>query len=168
MQDSDIIIIGPIGVGKSTIGGLLSQALEMDLIELDDVWLGYATEIGYDAEFAKLLHSRGGFWASYMYRKEFCCYAVERVLEDHDNCVFAFGAGHSVYETPPHLARIQGALEPCPSVILLLPSPEAREAQMKVLAVRPDVPDEIKEHLLMHHSNRTLCDPHRLHWSNIT
>ena len=157
MTKSDIILIGPIGVGKSTLGELLSERLQQDLIDLDDVWIEYAKEIGYDSDFARLLQTRGGFWASYMYRKEFCCYAVERALADHKNCVFALGAGHSVYETPPHLVRIQDALEPYPNVVLVLPSPDRSEALQMVLETRPDMPSEIKEHLLIHHSNQTLA-----------
>ena len=157
MSISDIILIGPIGVGKSTLGELLSERLQQDLVDLDNFWIEYAKEIGYDLDFARLLQARGGFWASYMYRKEFCCYAVERILAVHKNCVFAFGAGHSVYETRPHLARIQDALRPYPNVVLLLPSPDRSEALEMILETRPDMTNDFKEHLLIHHSNQTLA-----------
>lgn len=157
MKDSDIILIGPIGAGKSTVGVLLSDALEMDLLELDDLWLNYADEMGYDAKFVSFLRSKGGFWAVWMYNKEFYCRAVERILEDHDDSVFAFGAGHSVFETPSHLSRAQAALAKCRNVILLLPSRDVGKAREKLLSLRPDMPNDVKEHILTHPSNQALA-----------
>lgn len=157
MGQSDIILIGPIGVGKSTVGSLLSQSLEIDLVDLDDLWRDYADEIGYDTAFVDFLRSKGGFWAMWMYNKEFYCNVVQQILADHEKCVFAFGAGHSVYETPTHHARVKRAFEPYRHVVLLLPSPNADRARERVLAVRPDMPDDLKAHILEHPSNERLA-----------
>ena len=96
---SDIILIGPVRTGKSTLGQLLAKKLGLPLVSLDDLRWTYYKEIGYDEALAQRLRQTGGFVALVFYWKPFDAYAVERVLADHDDCVIDFGAGHSVYES---------------------------------------------------------------------
>jgi adenylate kinase family enzyme len=65
-MSTDIILIGPIGSGKSTQGKLLSEKLEIPRCSLDDYRWDYYKEIGYDTDFADRLQKAGGFWAKYM------------------------------------------------------------------------------------------------------
>jgi shikimate kinase len=123
----EIILIGPIGAGKSTAGKLLADALRLPQCAMDDHRWRYYNEIGYDAAFATELADKEGFWALYMYWKEFECHAVERLLSEHRDCVIDFGAGHAVYENTTHLARVRRAIAPFRSVILLLPCPDQAE-----------------------------------------
>ena len=44
---SDIILIGPIGTGKSTLGRLLAAKLGLPQVSMDDVRWDYYREIGY-------------------------------------------------------------------------------------------------------------------------
>lgn len=90
-MSTDIILIGLIGSGKSTQGKLLSEKLEIPRCSLDDYRWDYYKEIGYDTDFADRLQKAGGFWAKYMYWKEFEIHAVERTLEEHRDCVIDFG-----------------------------------------------------------------------------
>ena len=156
-MSKDIVLIGPIGVGKSTLSDLLAKQLGVQTCALDDIWLNYAGEIGFDVEFAKRLQEKGGFWASYIYRKEFCCYAVERILSEHCDCVFDFGAGHSVYEIDTLFARVQRVLAPYRNVVLILPTSVRSESIRLLEKVRPDMPPDIKEHFVTHHSNYDLA-----------
>ena len=159
-MSSDIILIGPIGVGKSTLGNLLADALDIPQCPMDQYRWDYYKEIGYDEEFARKLSEKIGFWALYMYWKEFECYAVERLLSEHSNCVIDFGAGHSVYEIGTHFSRVEKALQPYENVVLLLPSPDPDES-VRILNERQGKkqPDEmdINEHFIRHHSNRDLA-----------
>ena len=125
---TDIILIGPVRVGKSTIGKLISERLELPQVSLDDLRWDYYQEIGYDPTLAKHIRKMGGFVALVFYWKLFDAYAVERVLADHRDCVFDFGAGHSVYESTELFKRVAHALEPYPNVVLLLPSPDVEES----------------------------------------
>ena len=50
---SEIILIGPVGTGKSTLGELLSEQLGIPQCSIDDVRWDYYKEIGYDEEVAK-------------------------------------------------------------------------------------------------------------------
>ena len=157
---TDIILIGPIGVGKSTQGQLLAEALNLPRCPMDDFRWDYYAEIGYDREFGDKLGNQIGFWAMYMYWKEFECYAVERLLSEHRDCVIDFGAGHSVYEIDTHFSRVQNALKPYRNIVLLLPSSDPAES-LGILNERQGKTQsdemDIGEHFVRHHSNYDLA-----------
>ena len=50
---TDIILIGPIGAGKSTVGSLLATRLGLSQCSMDEYRWGYYKEIGYDEKLAK-------------------------------------------------------------------------------------------------------------------
>ncbi|UUV18111.1 hypothetical protein NRK67_12535 [Fusobacteria bacterium ZRK30] len=67
----DIILIGPVGAGKSTIGKLLSEKLDIPQASLDDIrWKIYKGS-GYDFELAYEIMKREGFLGIYRYWKPF-------------------------------------------------------------------------------------------------
>ena len=49
----EIILIGPIGAGKSTLGRLLADRLEVPSVSMDQVRWDYYRAIGYDAAAAQ-------------------------------------------------------------------------------------------------------------------
>ena len=57
---SDIILIGPIGVGKSTMATLLARKLRVSSVSLDKVRFKYYRHIGYDQCVAEAIP----IWAS--------------------------------------------------------------------------------------------------------
>ena len=156
----NVILIGPIGAGKTTLGRLLAVALSLPQLSMDDVRFDYYREIGYDDSIAKQRYAADGFWGLYKYWKPFEAYAVERVLTEHANCVIDFGAGHSVYDDDALLTRVKSLLAPHPNVILVLPSADLA-ASLKVLRHRrPDLADvepDINEHFITHASNYELA-----------
>jgi shikimate kinase len=162
-MSNNIILIGPIGAGKTTIGELLSQRLNRQWVQIDGVRFDYYKEIGYDEGLAQEKR-QSGIAALIAYWKPFEVYAVERILADHQNCVIDFGAGHSVYEDETLLARARQALAPYPHVILLLPSPDPAES-LAILTERlraedPELsPDiiQVNELFLRHRSNYDLA-----------
>ncbi len=97
---SDIILIGPIGAGKSTVGALLADRLHLPQCSMDEHRWDYYREIGYNEELAKHKREIEGFWGIYQYWEPFEAHAVERLLSKYKNCVVDFGSGHSVYEDP--------------------------------------------------------------------
>jgi adenylylsulfate kinase-like enzyme len=60
-----VILIGPIGAGKSTVGKLLSVKLGLLQIETDELRWKYYEEIGYDAALARKKNETEGFWSMY-------------------------------------------------------------------------------------------------------
>jgi shikimate kinase len=156
-----VILIGPIGAGKSTVGKLLAERLGVPQVAMDSVRFGYYKEIGYDEALADELGRREGFASKYRYWKPFEIYAVERVLSDHRDCVIDFGGGHSVYEDDALFERARRALAPYANVVLLLPSPDLDES-VRVLRERRGGPIidhglDFDEHFVKHHSNHDLA-----------
>lgn len=156
----EIILIGPIGAGKSTIGKLLAEKLKLPQIAVDDLRFNYYKEIGYDEALAESKRETEGFWGLYQYWKPFEVYAVERLLSEHKNCVIDFGAGHSVYEDDRLFQRVKEVLSAYKNVILLLPSPDLDES-IHILNERDEFLREMKpninEHFVRHHSNYDLA-----------
>jgi hypothetical protein len=158
MRDTNIILIGPLSTGKTTVGKLLGAALDLPTVELDDLRWGYSAEIGYDADHAEKLRREGGFQARGVYWKPFEVYSVERLLQDYPaGYVLSFGAGHSVYDDPAHFERVRIALAGYPYVILLLPSAD-KEESLRLLTERfralvPEIgEDDLKQVIDINHS----------------
>ena len=168
-MNSTIILIGPISAGKSTVARLLAEKLNLPQYAVDDFRWDYYDEIGYDKSLAaQIAQSDEGMVGLLRYWKPFEAHAVERMLEDFQDCVIDFGAGHSVYEDEALFARVQRALAPYPNVILLLPSPDLDESvailnhrfeqllMAEVGAVDPALL-AVNEHFVKHPSNHLLA-----------
>jgi shikimate kinase len=158
--NTTVILIGPVGVGKSTLGRLLAAKLGVPQRPMDRHRWSYYNEIGYENELADRLYKEKGFVGVYRYWKPFEAYAVWRLLSDYSDCVIDMGGGHTVYEDDALFARIQKILEPYPNVILLLPTPDLDES---VRILRERAGDEVStdldfhEHFVKHHSNHDLA-----------
>jgi AAA+ ATPase superfamily predicted ATPase len=121
---SIIILIGPMSTGKSTLAKKLARKLGVPRVELDEVRQKFYNEIGYDEKFASEIVGTEGMVGLIEYWKPFEAYAVERALEEYNDCVMDFGAGHSVYDNQTLFQRVNKALEPYSFVIQILPSPD--------------------------------------------
>lgn len=161
----DIVLIGPMAAGKSTVGQLLAEALGLPQHSMDDLRWDYYAEIGYSSATEKQIREREGVLGALRYWKPFEAHAVERLLADHEQCVFDFGAGHTVYEDEALFERVRAALEPYPNVILLLPSPDL-DASVRILQERfasmigwDGIADGVSlhEHFVKHPSNHALA-----------
>ena len=58
-MNSTIILIGPLGAGKSTVGRLLADKLGLPQCSLDEVRWAYFEELGYDKEMASKIAQAG-------------------------------------------------------------------------------------------------------------
>ena len=157
---SEIILIGPMKTGKSTIGRLLSDRLGIPQESLDMHRWRYYKEQGYQPELARQYMEEGNPDKLFSYWKQFDVYAIERMLDEHHNCVIDFGAGHSVYDKDDDLARVKQLLEPFANVVLLLPSPDLDES-VRLLRERDKETVggvDLVEHLVRHDSNYELAN----------
>lgn len=128
-MNQPIILIGPLGVGKSTVGRLLAEKLDLPLCIVDSVRWTYFEKVGYDqASVAKIAASDQGIRGVLRYSEPYEVQVVEMVLADHQHGVIDFGASNSVYDDKAILARIENTLTPYPNVILLLPSADLDES----------------------------------------
>lgn len=135
MSFESVLLIGPMGTGKSTLGALISARLGWPRAELDKLRYGYYREAGYRDELAKEIREKGGFLSIVNYWKQFDLYSVERVLAEHPRHVIDFGAGATVYENKFEFQRIQSLFAPYPNVFLILPSPDPDES-IRILMAR--------------------------------
>lgn len=157
---SDIILIGPQGAGKSTIGALLADRLRIPQCSMDEQRWRYYQEIGYDETLARRKKDAEGAWGTIKYWKPFEAYAVERLLSDYNHCVIDFGAGHSVYDDPLLFRRVEQALLPYPNVFLLLPSPDLDKSVRILFDRNQNLPYDIRqtnEYFVKHASNYKLA-----------
>jgi hypothetical protein len=126
--NSTIILIGPLGAGKTTIGRLLAERSGLPLCSLDDVRGAYYRKAGYDDALAsQIAASPAGLQGVLRYSKPFEVRLVEQVLGEHHG-ILDFGASNSVYDDRDLFTRVETALAPYPNVILLLPSPDMEES----------------------------------------
>lgn len=153
MERTEIVLIGPVRAGKSTLGRLLAERLGLPQVSLDEVRLSYYQEIGYDEKLARGIRQKGGFLAFMYYRELFAAHAVERMLTEYHDCVFDFDAG--IFESDEMFQRVQKALADFPNVVLVLPSPDI-ETSLRMLSERDVTPPadltfDIHRHFLEHH-----------------
>ncbi len=156
---SEIILIGAMGAGKSTIGKLLAQKLDLPQISMDRLRWKYYEERGWSREKQKQIAENEGFVGVYHYWKQYDLYAVERLLNEHQNCVIDFGAGHSIYERDEDLERARELLAPYANVVLLMPSPNLDES-VAILGQRNTLlinGMEANRFLMTHPSNQELA-----------
>jgi shikimate kinase len=165
---SIIVLIGPMSVGKSTIAQMLADRLGILRVELDEVRQSFYNEIGYDEGLASKIVGEEGMEGLIEYWKPFEAYAVERAIEDFDDCILDFGAGHSVYEDDLLFSKVENVLKPIKHVILILPSPDLdRSVEIvnkrfsdlllgEVGKVDPELLD-LNEYFVRHPSNRKLA-----------
>lgn len=160
----EILLIGPMGVGKSTVSALLSERLDLQQISLDDIHMYYYYKQGYNRAQANKLSKQLGGQAMYSYFKPFDVEAVVHMLQDFKNCIFDFGAGHSVYEEKGHFAKVSNSFQPFENVVLLIPSADHEESlaflleRAKQLGRNPRE-DQIAlvKHFIEHDSNWNLA-----------
>jgi len=124
----EIILIGAQSVGKTTIGKLLSQQLGIPQMSMDELRWKYYEEVGWSQEQQQQIAKKEGFVGVYRYWKQFDVHAVERILQEHKNCVIDFGAGHSIFDEAEDLKRVSELLTPYANVIHILPSPDIQES----------------------------------------
>lgn len=122
IKDNTIILIGPMGTGKSTIAKLLAR--NGNRIPLDD------------KEFLKGLYKRRGKFNNF---KNFEFGLTGTVLSSLKRpSVIDFGAGHSVYEDESLRKQMQLMCSEFRNIILLLPS-EDKEESRKILLERRNI-----------------------------
>lgn len=158
-MNREIILIGPMRTGKSTLGRLLSDKLKIKRAPLDTHISGYLIEFGYNPERFNKLISLAKESAAINYQRKFYLQAIEKHLYEHRNCVIDFGAGHSVYRNKKQLEAMKKILEPYKNVILILPSQNIEESSLllKERIQHRNFGMEMNEIFLRHKSNYLLA-----------
>jgi shikimate kinase len=168
MEETTIVLIGPICAGKSSVAKILAAKLGLPQYTMDDLRWELFADTDYDKNVARQLHEAGDTLGRLEYMKPFEAVAVERIVAEKRGGVIDFGAGHSVYEDEELLGRVERALAPVEYVILLLPSPDPDESTRVLNARFRELLDRevgqvdekllaLNEHFVRHPSNRRLA-----------
>lgn len=134
----DIVLIGPTGVGKTTVSKLLATRLQVPRFGVDELAGPYFAELGLTPAFYKQIEAEQGFLAMWRHWSPGYAYVVERLLADHPHGIIDLGAAHTQYEDPQLFERVRRALAPYANVVLLLPSPNPQRS-IEILRARSEV-----------------------------
>ena len=127
-HSSDIFLLGPIGVGKTTVGKLLSSRLGIPQLTLDGIRKHYYAEIGYRESEEVEKRKNLGDEAVLDYWKQFDAHAIARALEEYPEHIIDFGAGQTVFESETELGKVEALFAPFPNVFLLLPARDTNKS----------------------------------------
>jgi shikimate kinase len=133
-----IVLIGPIGVGKSTVAPLVASLTGRSIVSMDEVRFDYFRRAGYDDTLAATFGSSGDIAGLIAYWKPYEADAVEQLVVDESDAVLDFGAGHADYPDGPLLDRVAAALAEH-FVVLLMPAKSTEESAQ---LLRPQLDDE--------------------------
>lgn len=163
MSNETIILIGPEGAGKSTIGKLLASTLSKELYSLDRHRDELYAPYGYDQALADKIYEEQGGWAFYQHWTIFEHQAVRHILKNARKPgdpfygkILDFGAGHSVYEKPEQLDEIVKLAKPYNNIIYVLPCEDVEES-VKITEARRGHKLGFNKHFMEHESNARLA-----------
>lgn len=117
-----VIIIGPVGAGKSTQGALVAKAMNKPSLSLDGVANSYYEANGFSMSCYQNAKKTHGLLEAYRQWWPSLAYAAQQVVKDYPDSVIDFGAGHSHYEDSHLFDAVKKALSDYAHVVLLLPS----------------------------------------------
>lgn len=151
----NIILIGPIGVGKTTVSNILSKDTGMKVCHIDDIRNSYFIKLGYSRIIAFLKLRFKGELSLYRYWKKFEVYSLENIMSDHPNHIIDCGAGFSVYEKQEYFDKAKRVFSKYGKVILLVPTCD-KEDSIRLLEERAQ--SELNRLFIMNDSNEKLKD----------
>ncbi len=152
-----IILIGPIGAGKTTVGKLLADKLSLPFYSLDEEARQYTEPLGYSDDQYDRIKKEKDLPAAYEYARDFFDEAVVQFLKTHDAGVFDFGGGHPVVPDPLKRQRIHKALEPYNQIFLLMPTPHVEES-LGILRERNELAEDEFDFNSLYFKERTFWD----------
>lgn len=120
-MNDNIIIIGPIGVGKSTVAPEVARRTGKKHIDMDELREEIYALTDFSKKLLKKAYSKGGIVGWHDYQKPFELFAVQTLLEQNTNAVIEFGGGQSVYTDETQAATFLNLIKDEPFVILMLP-----------------------------------------------
>ena len=146
-----IVLIGPIGVGKSTQAKLLAEKLDMPRVSYDEVKGGYWKTLGLSKEKALSIEKEHGEYAMISYMNEYKSRTVCSIIEDYPGHVIDFGGGAQTFDEPHQVKMVYDVFEPISNIFLLLPSHDLTTNIKSLPGLKENYP--INAYLIMHPTN---------------
>ncbi|SMF49291.1 shikimate kinase [Streptomyces sp. Amel2xC10] len=130
-----MVLVGPAGAGKSTLGREVAARTHRPFVDLDAVADAYYAQVGWSVALLRERIAAVGRVRAEAEWEPARAHAVVRAVADHPGAVVALGAGHTSYADRRHLATVRAALGRCREVVRVLPSAD-REVSLDVLRRR--------------------------------
>ena len=150
-----IVLMGPIGVGKTTQAKLLSRALDAPVCTYDEVKYEYRKNVGFEQEVAKSINEREGFYAMLCYMNEFKAKILQPIINDHPGHIIDLGGGAQCFDETHQVKLALNAFEKIEDVFLLTPSESVVTSQNSLSHLKEKYP--INDYLIEHDTNKILA-----------
>jgi shikimate kinase len=156
---SNVVLIGPIGSGKSTQATLLAERLGTKPVDLDQRRQQDYAELSFSYQAADDANARCGIMGWYAYQKPYELCSVIKALNELDNVVIAFGGGQSVFEDPSLFKCVKDIMARH-KVVLLMESADVEETLVACERRKgvANCPRELNRHFVTHPSNSELAN----------
>ncbi len=146
-----IILIGPIGAGKSTQAKLLSKKLGQPRCCYDDVKTHYRNKVGLNRELAHSINDEHGEYAMIAYMNHYKSQVLGLIINDHPGHIIDLGGGAQCFDKPQQVELARQAFDPISEIFLLLPSEDLATNITSLPGLKEDFP--INTYLIMHPTN---------------
>lgn len=130
-----MVLVGPAGTGKTTLGREIAARTQRPFVDLDAVADRYYAQVGWSIVALRERIAAIGRLAAEAEWEPARAHAVACAVAEHPDAVIALGAGHTSYTDRQHLATVRTALDRCRAVVRILPSAH-REVSLAVLRRR--------------------------------
>ncbi len=117
-----IILMGPVGAGKTTQAKLLSKELGRPRCSYDEVKSGYLNELGFSKKAALTIEAEQGEYAMFCHMNNFRYQVLRKVIEEHPGHIIDLGGGIHCYNEPHQIDSTKEVFDPIDEVFYLLPS----------------------------------------------
>lgn len=154
---NEIILIGPMLAGKSSMALILADHFEFPIINIDQIKWKYLAEYGLTQSHAENLLINYGVNEMINFYKPYESLIVEKILSNYKKCIFDFGAGFSIYDDVFLQNKINKILFEYKNIFLILPS-ENMSLNKRILGERLKIKIKNDPFLTKHyHALYNLC-----------
>ncbi len=141
-----LILIGPMYVGKSTLGNLIAKKFSLPFVSVDEMSDSYYLAMGVEEEELKKKKNSDNFLDFINLVRPYEVKIAAQIVYEYSDSVISFGAGHSYTSDSKDMSLLMEIKASTPNIFLLLPSNESDKSR-KILDERIDKDVEFSREL---------------------